>query len=109
MLGKSSAKTRPVADLLIAGGGVAGSSLATMLGRESLTVFEKARFLREKPCGEGLMLFCSVWVPVQRLVAAHFTGFHFQARTLATANLLGEWNSPPQSRTSEAADRSGAD
>jgi flavin-dependent dehydrogenase len=46
-----------VADVLIAGGGVAGSSLAIMLGRRGLTVqlFEKARFPREKPCGEGLM------------------------------------------------------
>jgi len=74
----------------------AGSSLATMLGRESLAVhvFEKARFSREKPCGEGLMLFCSVWVPVQRLVAAHFTGFHFQARTLANAKFIGGLEQP---------------
>jgi flavin-dependent dehydrogenase len=44
-------------DVLIAGGGVAGSALAILLGRRSLTVelFERARFPREKPCGEGLM------------------------------------------------------
>lgn len=46
-----------MADVLIAGGGIAGSSLAIMLGRRGLAVqlFEKARFPREKPCGEGLM------------------------------------------------------
>lgn len=45
------------ADVLIAGGGVAGSSLAILLGRRGLTVelFERATFPREKPCGEGLM------------------------------------------------------
>ena len=43
--------------VLIVGGGVAGSSLATMLGRSGFSVrlFEKAQFSREKPCGEGLM------------------------------------------------------
>jgi flavin-dependent dehydrogenase len=46
-----------VADVLIVGGGVAGSSIAIMLGRRGLAVelFEKAQFPREKPCGEGLM------------------------------------------------------
>jgi len=44
-------------DVLIAGGGIAGSGLAILLGRRGLTVelFERARFPREKPCGEGLM------------------------------------------------------
>jgi flavin-dependent dehydrogenase len=44
-------------DVLIAGGGVAGSSLAIMLGRRGVSVelFEAARFPREKACGEGLM------------------------------------------------------
>lgn len=44
-------------DVLIAGGGVAGSSLAIMLGRQGLAVelFEAGSFPREKPCGEGLM------------------------------------------------------
>ncbi len=44
-------------DVLIAGGGVAGSALAIMLGRQGFTVelFERSRFPREKPCGEGLM------------------------------------------------------
>jgi len=46
-----------MADVLIAGGGIAGSSLAIMLGRKSVNaeLFERARFPREKPCGEGLM------------------------------------------------------
>ncbi len=44
-------------DLLIAGGGIAGSSLAILLGRQGFTVglYERSRFPREKPCGEGLM------------------------------------------------------
>ncbi len=44
-------------DVLIAGGGVAGSALAIGLARWgfSVEVFERARFPREKPCGEGLM------------------------------------------------------
>jgi menaquinone-9 beta-reductase len=46
-----------MADVLIAGGGIAGSSLAVMLGRAGLAVelFESGRFPKEKPCGEGLM------------------------------------------------------
>jgi menaquinone-9 beta-reductase len=46
-----------VCDVLIVGGGVAGSSLAIMLGRSGFAVqlFEKALFPREKACGEGLM------------------------------------------------------
>ena len=45
------------ADVLIAGGGIAGAALATMLGRRGFRVelFERAQFPREKPCGEGLM------------------------------------------------------
>jgi flavin-dependent dehydrogenase/tetratricopeptide (TPR) repeat protein len=44
-------------DVLIAGGGVAGSALAIHLGRAGLKVelFERGEFPREKPCGEGLM------------------------------------------------------
>jgi flavin-dependent dehydrogenase len=44
-------------DVLISGGGVAGASLAILLGRAGLTVdlLERAHFPREKPCGEGLM------------------------------------------------------
>jgi menaquinone-9 beta-reductase len=44
-------------DVLVVGGGVAGSSLAIMLGRRGFAVhlFEKSQFPREKPCGEGLM------------------------------------------------------
>ncbi len=46
-----------VADVLIAGGGIAGSTLAVLLGRAGVRValFEERRFPREKPCGEGLM------------------------------------------------------
>lgn len=45
------------ADVLIAGGGIAGSALAILLGRQGLAVelFERGRFPKEKPCGEGLM------------------------------------------------------
>lgn len=44
-------------DVLIAGGGIAGSALAIGLARHgfSVEVFERAHFPREKPCGEGLM------------------------------------------------------
>lgn len=44
-------------DVLIAGGGPAGSVLAILLGRQGRTVelFERAVFPRDKPCGEGLM------------------------------------------------------
>jgi flavin-dependent dehydrogenase len=44
-------------DVLIAGGGLAGSTMAILLGRAGLRVelFERGAFPREKPCGEGLM------------------------------------------------------
>lgn len=44
-------------DLLIAGSGMAGSSLAIQLGRQGFRVglYERSCFLREKWCGEGLM------------------------------------------------------
>ena len=44
-------------DVLIAGGGIAGSTLAILMGRAGLRVelFERDDFPREKPCGEGLM------------------------------------------------------
>lgn len=46
-----------MADVLIAGGGVAGSALAILLGRRGFSVelLELGHFPREKPCGEGLM------------------------------------------------------
>ncbi|MFL5801367.1 MAG: NAD(P)/FAD-dependent oxidoreductase [Roseiflexaceae bacterium] len=46
-----------MADVLIAGGGIAGSALAVLLGRAGLAVelFERGVFPKEKPCGEGLM------------------------------------------------------
>jgi flavin-dependent dehydrogenase len=44
-------------DVLISGGGIAGSTLAILLGRRGLQVelFERGHFPKEKPCGEGLM------------------------------------------------------
>jgi menaquinone-9 beta-reductase len=44
-------------DVIIAGGGIAGASLAILLARQGLEVkvFDRARFPREKACGEGLM------------------------------------------------------
>jgi 2-polyprenyl-6-methoxyphenol hydroxylase-like FAD-dependent oxidoreductase len=44
-------------DVVIAGGGIAGSALAILLGRAGFIVeiFERGKFPKEKPCGEGLM------------------------------------------------------
>ena len=44
-------------DILIAGGGLTGSAAAIQLGRRGFSVelFERGHFLKEKPCGEGLM------------------------------------------------------
>ena len=46
-----------MADVLIVGGGIAGSTLAILLGRAGLSVelLEMGHFPREKACGEGLM------------------------------------------------------
>jgi flavin-dependent dehydrogenase len=46
-----------VVDVLIVGGGVAGSTLAILLGRcgFSVELLERGHFPREKQCGEGLM------------------------------------------------------
>jgi flavin-dependent dehydrogenase len=53
----SRAKELRMTDVAIAGGGIAGSTLAILLGRGGLKVelFERDAFPREKPCGEGLM------------------------------------------------------
>lgn len=46
-----------MSDVLIVGAGIAGSSLAILLGRQGLSVelFERGNFPREKACGEGIM------------------------------------------------------
>jgi 2-polyprenyl-6-methoxyphenol hydroxylase-like FAD-dependent oxidoreductase len=46
-----------MADVVIAGAGPAGSTLALLLGRAGLRVelYDARRFPREKPCGEGIM------------------------------------------------------
>lgn len=46
-----------VADVIIVGGGLAGSALALGLARTgvSVTLIERAVFPRDKPCGEGLL------------------------------------------------------
>ncbi len=44
-------------DVVVAGGGPAGATLAILLGRAGLRVdvYDARRFPREKPCGEGIM------------------------------------------------------
>ncbi|HXE75235.1 MAG TPA: NAD(P)/FAD-dependent oxidoreductase [Candidatus Xenobia bacterium] len=79
-----------MADVLIAGGGPAGSALAILLGRQGLSVelFDRSRFPREKPCGEGLMP--AGLAVLNRLGAADAIGgapffgirFHFGDKTI---------------------------
>ena len=46
-----------MADVIIVGGGIAGSTLAILLGRSgfSVVLFERGEFPKEKACGEGIM------------------------------------------------------
>src|SRR5215471_8789653 len=55
--GTHAARSLSMTDVLIVGGGIAGSALAILLGRQGLSVelFERGRFPKEKACGEGLM------------------------------------------------------
>lgn len=74
-----------MADVLIAGGGIAGASLAIMLGRCGLAVelFERATFPREKPCGEGLMpagvAVLQRWGLAEAVGGAPFYGVRYHA------------------------------
>lgn len=80
---------RSVPDVLIAGGGIAGSTSAILLGRRgpSVELFEQGHFPKEKPCGEGLMP-AGVAV-LERLELAEAVGgapfygvrYHFGGRT----------------------------
>lgn len=71
------------ADVTIVGGGPAGAALAVELGRRGVRVvlYEKARFPRCKPCGEGLLPHGVV--ALQQLVglpdAPRVRGLRFQA------------------------------
>ena len=81
-----------MADVVIAGGGPAGASLAVMLGRAgiSVDVYDAHRFPREKPCGEGLMpagvavlerLGLLEAVGGRRLSGVRYTGFGLRAES----------------------------
>ena len=45
------------ADVVVVGGSVAGSATAAFLARRghNVVILDRARFPRDKPCGEGLM------------------------------------------------------
>ncbi|HEX4406501.1 MAG TPA: FAD-dependent monooxygenase [Polyangia bacterium] len=92
-----------MADVLIAGAGPAGASLAVMLGRAGLSVdlFDARRFPREKPCGEGLMpsgvavlerLGLVEAVGGRRVAGVRYHGFGLRAETLfpAPATMLAQ-------------------
>jgi flavin-dependent dehydrogenase len=82
---------RTVADVIVVGGGVAGSTLALSLARAGLGVelFEQHRFPREKPCAEGLMpagvaVLDRLGVPAARAGAAFFgIRYHGFGRAIA--------------------------
>lgn len=94
-------------EILIAGGGIAGSALAILLGRQgrSVELFEQATFPRDKVCGEGLMP-AGVGV-LDRLGLKHRTGgvrfagvrYHFGSRAAEGAFSRGVAHGLAQRRT----------
>ncbi len=74
-------------DVVIAGGGLAGSALAILLGRSGFSVelFDRDVFPREKPCGEGLMpagIAVLGRLGLRNIIGAPFEGvrYHFGNR-----------------------------
>ena len=85
-----------MADVLIAGGGIAGSALAIMLGRAGVTVtlFEQGRFPREKACGEGIMP-PGVAVLERLGLAGAVGGAPFEGVRYYAADVVAEGRFPP--------------
>lgn len=90
-----------MADVLIAGGGIAGCTAAILLGRLGLSVevYERDRFPREKPCGEGL-LPAGVDVLRRLGLATVVGGRPFHGIRYRSAARVLEWNFPTDSHGS---------
>lgn len=95
-------------DVVVAGGGPAGATLAILLGRAGLRVdvYDARRFPREKPCGEGIMpggvavlerLGLRGAVGGRALSAVRYHGFGLTA--------LAPFASPPHPETTALAQR----
>lgn len=82
-------------DVLIVGAGIAGSALATLLGRNGFSVelFEQGRFPKEKPCGEGLMP-CGVAALERMGLAAAVSGRRFYGVRYHVRNITIEGRFP---------------